>query len=141
MVAAGGLLLFALLPALVTGWSLALVAVLLQLPVYMLHQYEEHDDDRFRRFFNHTMFGGREVLSRRAVFVINVPRRVGRDRHFVLPGTVRERRLWADRGLPHARQCPGACRGGRDAAPLQPRSGNRRGRLSSRQHFRLWRAD
>ena len=71
--ALAGLLLFALLPALVTGWSLALVAVLLCLPVYMLHQYEEHDNDRFRRFFNQTLFGGREVLSRGAVFVINVP--------------------------------------------------------------------
>jgi hypothetical protein len=68
-----GLLLLVLLPALATGWSLALVAVLLQLPVYMLHQYEEHDNDRFRQFFNQTMFGGREVLSRGAVFVINVP--------------------------------------------------------------------
>jgi len=71
--ALAGLLLLALLPALTTGWSLALVAVLLQLPVYMLHQYEEHDNDRFRQFFNHTVFGGREVLSRGAVFVINVP--------------------------------------------------------------------
>jgi hypothetical protein len=71
--ALAGLLLLILLPALTTGWSLALVAVLLQLPVYMLHQYEEHDDDRFRQFFNHTMFGGREVLSRGAVFLINVP--------------------------------------------------------------------
>ncbi len=71
--ALAGLLLLVLLPALTTGWSLALVAVLLQLPVYMLHQYEEHDNDRFRQFFNHTVFGGREVLSRGAVFVINVP--------------------------------------------------------------------
>jgi hypothetical protein len=71
--ALAGLMLLCLLPALVTGWSLALVAVLLQLPVYMLHQYEEHDNDRFRLFFNNTMFGGREVLSRGAVFLINVP--------------------------------------------------------------------
>lgn len=68
-----GLLLVLLMPALCVGWSLALVAVFLQLPVYMLHQYEEHDDDRFRRFFNRTIGGGREVLSPAAVFVINVP--------------------------------------------------------------------
>ena len=47
--------------------------VFLQLPLYMLHQFEEHDDDRFRRFFNRTIGGGREVLSPLAVFVINVP--------------------------------------------------------------------
>jgi len=71
--AMAGLLFLLLLPALASGWSLALLAVVLQLPAYMLHQYEEHDDDRFRQFFNRTMFGGREVLSRAAVFVINVP--------------------------------------------------------------------
>jgi hypothetical protein len=68
-----GLLLLVLMPALVTGWSVALVAVLLQLPTYMLHQYEEHDNDRFRQFANRVVFGNREVLSRGAIFVINVP--------------------------------------------------------------------
>jgi hypothetical protein len=71
--ALAGLLILLLLPALAGGWSLALTAIVLQLPAYMLHQYEEHDDDRFRQFFNRTLFGGREVLSRAAVFVINVP--------------------------------------------------------------------
>jgi hypothetical protein len=68
-----GLLLLALMPALVTGWSVALVAVLLQLPIYMLHQLEEHDNDRFRLFANRVVFGNREVLSRGAIFLINVP--------------------------------------------------------------------
>jgi hypothetical protein len=71
--ALAGLLFLVLLPALAGGWSLALTAVVLQLPIYMLHQYEEHDNDRFRLFFNRTIFGGREVLSRAAVFMINVP--------------------------------------------------------------------
>lgn len=68
-----GMLLLILLPDLSRTWSSALLCVFLQLPVYMLHQYEEHDNDRFRRFFNRTIGGGQEVLSPEAVFLINVP--------------------------------------------------------------------
>ena len=68
-----GLLLFILLPELARHWSSAVLAVFVQLPVYMLHQYEEHDNDRFRLFVNRTIGGGHEVLSHAAVFVINVP--------------------------------------------------------------------
>jgi hypothetical protein len=39
----------------------------------MLHQYEEHDNDRFRRFVNSNFGKGREILSPLAVFLINVP--------------------------------------------------------------------
>jgi hypothetical protein len=66
-------LLLGLMPAFTRTWELSLILVFLQLPVYMLHQLEEHDDDRFRRFINDLIGGGREVLSRGAVFVINVP--------------------------------------------------------------------
>jgi hypothetical protein len=66
------LMLLALTPVLAHGWSLALTLIWLQLPVYMLHQYEEHDDDRFRLFVNATIGGGKEVLSRYAVLVINI---------------------------------------------------------------------
>ncbi len=66
------LMLLVLTPVLANGWSLALLLIWLQLPVYMLHQYEEHDDDRFRLFVNATIGGGQEVLSRFAVFVINI---------------------------------------------------------------------
>lgn len=66
-------LLIGLMPAFTRSWQLPLILVFLQLPVYMLHQLEEHDDDRFRRFINDMIGGGREVLSRGAVFVINVP--------------------------------------------------------------------
>ena len=66
-------LLLGLMPAFTRSWELPLILVFLQLPVYMLHQLEEHDDDRFRRFINDLIGGGREVLSRGAVFVINVP--------------------------------------------------------------------
>ncbi len=66
-------LLLGLMPAFTRAWELPLILVFLQLPVYMLHQLEEHDDDRFRRFINDMIGVGREVLSRGAVFVINVP--------------------------------------------------------------------
>jgi hypothetical protein len=71
--ALAGILLLALAPMLVSSWPAALVATFLLLPAYMLHQLEEHDDDRFRKFFNATIGKGREVLSSAAVFVINVP--------------------------------------------------------------------
>lgn len=66
-------LLLGLMPVCCRSWSLPLILVFLQLPVYMLHQFEEHDDDRFRRFVNGLIGGGRDVLSESAVFVINVP--------------------------------------------------------------------
>lgn len=66
-------LLLGLLPTLSHFRDLALILVYLQLPVYMIHQLEEHDDDQFRRFVNQLIGGGREVLSGAAVFMINVP--------------------------------------------------------------------
>ena len=68
-----GVLLLLLFPLVARPWPAALALVFLHLPMYMLHQYEEHDNDRFRLFFNKTIGGGREVLSPLAVFVINVP--------------------------------------------------------------------
>jgi hypothetical protein len=66
------LMLLALTPVLATGWPLALLLIWLQLPVYMLHQYEEHYADRFRLFINATIGGGKDVLSHLDVFVINI---------------------------------------------------------------------
>ncbi|MGB7845786.1 MAG: HXXEE domain-containing protein [Candidatus Acidiferrum sp.] len=68
-----GLLLLMLAPVVVHDWPPTLVATFLCLPVYMLHQYEEHDNDRFRLFINKTVGKGRDVLSHLAVFIINVP--------------------------------------------------------------------
>lgn len=68
-----GVLLLLITPLLVHGWSPALLATFLCLPVYMVHQYEEHDADRFRLFFNATIGKGRDVLSPVDVFVANVP--------------------------------------------------------------------
>ncbi|MEI6321506.1 MAG: HXXEE domain-containing protein [bacterium] len=66
-------LLLGLMPAFYRSWDLTLILVFLQLPAYMLHQMEEHDDDRFRHFVNRILGDGREILSKKAVFVINVP--------------------------------------------------------------------
>lgn len=70
--ALAGLMLLGLTPVLTQGWPMAEVLVFLALPLYMVHQYEEHDDDRFRRFMNQTMAGGRDAMTPLAVFVINV---------------------------------------------------------------------
>ncbi|HEY5363228.1 MAG TPA: HXXEE domain-containing protein [Aestuariivirga sp.] len=67
-----GLVLLALWPLfkLSLSWSGALV--LLALSAYAIHQYEEHDADRFRAFVNTTMAKGRAGLSKADVFYINV---------------------------------------------------------------------
>ncbi len=68
-----GVLILALAPLLVGTWPTALIATYLLLPIYMLHQLEEHDGDRFRKFVNSTVGKGQDVLSPFAVFIINVP--------------------------------------------------------------------
>lgn len=68
-----GLLLLLLAPLLVQGWPPVLAATFFCLPAYMLHQYEEHDNDRFRIFMNRILAGGRDALTLPAVFIINVP--------------------------------------------------------------------
>lgn len=70
--ALAGVLLLALSPLILAGWSPALAATFLHLPAYMIHQYEEHDQDRFRLFFNETVGQGIDVLTPWAVFVTNV---------------------------------------------------------------------
>ena len=67
-----GLLLLLLTPVFAHGWPPALLATFLCLPAYMIHQYEEHEHDRFRIFVNQVLGGGREVLTPSAVFFINI---------------------------------------------------------------------
>lgn len=67
-----GILMLGLFVVLGADWSAAFWLVVLQLPVYMLHQYEEHDADRFRIFVNDVIGHGREALTPAAVFVINI---------------------------------------------------------------------
>lgn len=67
-----GLILLATTPLFAADFGRPFLLVFLQLPVYMLHQLEEHTGDRFRRYLNATMAGGREALTTPAVVVINV---------------------------------------------------------------------
>lgn len=67
-----GLLLLALSPLITAHWPATVTATFFCLPAYMIHQYEEHDKDRFRAFVNRMLGNGHEVLTRRAVFLINV---------------------------------------------------------------------
>jgi len=66
-------LLLLLAPLFVGAWPSSLAAAFFCLPAYMLHQYEEHDNDRFRIFMNQMLAGGRDALTLPAVFIINVP--------------------------------------------------------------------
>ncbi|MBI1170529.1 HXXEE domain-containing protein [bacterium] len=66
-----GLVLLALTPVLAAGWGADQLCAFLCLPAYMIHQYEEHDDDRFRRFVGQ-ITGFAEALSKADVFWINV---------------------------------------------------------------------
>jgi len=68
-----GTFLILLLPALTLSWQLPILLIYLQIPVYMLHQVEEHTNDRFREFVNQRIFGGVEALTPEAVLVINIP--------------------------------------------------------------------
>ncbi|NDW04120.1 HXXEE domain-containing protein [Jiella pacifica] len=68
-----GLLILAFTPIIAATWTTALTLVFLQLPVYMVHQYEEHDDGRFAAAINAMIGKGKIVLDDAAVFVINIP--------------------------------------------------------------------
>jgi hypothetical protein len=67
-----GIMLLTLMPLLASGWSTTFTAIFVLLPIYMLHQYEEHDGDHFRLYVNRTVGNGAEVLTPAAVFVINI---------------------------------------------------------------------
>ena len=60
------------LPVFLTGATLPLVLLYTSLPVYMIHQYEEHAHGRFVGFFNSTIGGRRRVLTKVSAFWINI---------------------------------------------------------------------
>jgi hypothetical protein len=70
--ALAGVLLLLLLPAVDSGWPLALALIYLQMPIYMLHQLEEHDNNRFQHVINDVIGHGKDVLSSPAIFFINI---------------------------------------------------------------------
>ncbi|MEM6462045.1 MAG: HXXEE domain-containing protein [Pseudomonadota bacterium] len=63
------LLLLGLYPFVGSGIALP---VFLALPIYMLHQYEEHDQNRFAEFLNGTMGPNAKGLSAMDIWIINV---------------------------------------------------------------------
>lgn len=65
-----GVLLLCLLPFFL-ALGLPLTLIFLQLPLYMLHQFEEHDRDRFRIFANQVVGQGREAFTPLSIFIIN----------------------------------------------------------------------
>ena len=67
-----GLLLLLAMPLLTYGWPTELKLFYLTLPIYMIHQYEEWDQDRFRIFINKHLGGGENLLTHKAGFVINI---------------------------------------------------------------------
>lgn len=67
-----GWLVLALTPLVAVHGATAFALAYLMLPIYMFHQFEEHDDDRFRREVNRLIGGDREALTPLAVFVINI---------------------------------------------------------------------
>lgn len=62
--------LFALLPIVWSEAGLAAMLIYVQLPIYLVHQLEEHHGDRFRHYINARLGG--EVLTRPAAFAINL---------------------------------------------------------------------
>lgn len=70
--AVAAVLLLALVPVWLRVGSTTLAIVYLQLPIYMIHQLEEHRGDAFRTFFNLRIASGRDALTPRAVLLINV---------------------------------------------------------------------
>jgi hypothetical protein len=66
------IILFLLAPFLSDGLTVGTFLVFLHLPIYMLHQYEEHARGRFQAYVNDMMAGGEPVLSDMAIFWINI---------------------------------------------------------------------
>jgi Protein of unknown function with HXXEE motif len=60
------------LPIFASGGNLPLVLLYTLLPVYMIHQYEEHAHGRFVEFFNATVGKGHDVLTKTSAFWINI---------------------------------------------------------------------
>lgn len=63
--------LFAIMPVIGISAGILLALIYVQLPAYMLHQWEEHRGDRFRLYINKTIGHGQEALTPAATFWIN----------------------------------------------------------------------
>jgi hypothetical protein len=65
------LLVMALLPAIYAGLGIVPTIVLLQLPLYMFHQFEEHATGRFGAYVNDMVAQGRPLFDYRTMFYVN----------------------------------------------------------------------
>ncbi len=68
----GAVIILALLPLLATDENRPLILLVTLLPLYMIHQYEEHAHGRFMAFFNRVIGHGYDVLTPRGIFWINI---------------------------------------------------------------------
>jgi hypothetical protein len=68
----GAALLLLLAPFISRGVSPAVFLVFLLLPLYMIHQYEEHGHGKFKKFVNEVVGKGKQVLDDEAIFWINI---------------------------------------------------------------------
>jgi hypothetical protein len=66
------LLMLLLLPLLVTDDNRSMVLLVTLLPIYMIHQYEEHAHGRFAASINETIGKGHVVMSPLVIFAINI---------------------------------------------------------------------
>ncbi len=64
--------LLCLVPVVWSEGGVAAMLIFIQLPVYMLHQLEEHAGDRFRLYVNDRLAAGRAALGRGLTFAINL---------------------------------------------------------------------
>lgn len=67
-----GLAIIAMVPIARDYYPPWLFATLIQLPLYMLHQYEEWDDNRFGKFIDENIAHVQGALSKEFVFFVNV---------------------------------------------------------------------
>ena len=65
-------MLLALAPLIFWRTGVVFTLVFLQLPVYMIHQYEEHSHGQFKKYLADSMGGGREILTGLDIFWINI---------------------------------------------------------------------
>lgn len=60
------------LPIFASGDNRSLILLYTLLPVYMIHQYEEHASGGFVEFFNSAIGGGQTVITKVSAFWVNI---------------------------------------------------------------------
>ncbi len=67
-----GIVLLLLTPFLLNAMSLLVFLTFLLLPIYMIHQYEEHAHGRFKAFVNALLAHGQEKVTDVPIFWVNI---------------------------------------------------------------------